>query len=138
MEKKDRFNPGKDGFSRVPMPGFSGPGGGGSGRAIARVKRAVYKAARKEAKSITRETRTERHTSDKYTNPRPDSGGMVKAKRIYAANVRKGKSQQSAPMASESKMTAKGNPFRSTIAMTMQMARKGRTKRGRPKGDNDN
>lgn len=138
----DDRNPGRDGFTRIPEPGGGVVRMGGmSPKTRGRIMRNVYKSAKGEANRITQETKTnriEKQASSNWTNPRTDRDGMTPAMRKTAANRRKGRKPDSTLVPTESKLSVRGNPMREMFFMKMQMARKGKTQGGNPKGDNDN
>lgn len=158
------------------LPGGGEPGGRGpidirnspgiQKRAqIARVKRGVYKAARKEALSITRETAMKRaydlsaerarktkiqemSSSDYWGNkglasmPAEVFGRKTDfpmGRKIKGANDQgRGKSSETHIVVPDSRLEVKNTPFESAFKAKMRFAREGRTKGGQIVGDNEN
>lgn len=123
-----------------------------SAKTKSRITRAVYKAAKKEARSINRETSMKKHyqemharqeraiiqersNSDTYTTRKEDAMLGI---HVRAANTRKGKGPSVAYSTDTPLYLTRGNPFRSAFSMKMEAARKGRTKGGKMVGDNEN
>lgn len=158
-------NPGKNGFSRIPEPAGGGAtvrSMGLSGAKKAKIVRGVGRAVNKEvreinaiAKRVKKRIEDERfdRAMDKHMEEGPPprrrqtsremsgsnywNSGRGYVKEIKASNSAKNKQPKKARVL-DVPLEVKGNPFRSEFKMKMDMASKGKTERGKPKGDNDN